>query len=325
MSKEVVTVRGKPFQSKLAPYESEIRELLLNEGKSTREISREMLLRHQLAVSHNSVSSFIKTHKLSRRSFLDDVPAAKRGELLQAIKAIWTHDSTAIEGNTLTIGDTMIVLKYGLTINGKPLKDHQDVVSHANAVDLISKLVEKPKLEINDLFALHRLVIGEIPHDIYKPVGDFKREINGTYGEYKGKSVYMAYAEVDETPKLMESWLIKFNALLAGDLTEEEVLDAYLFAHTAFVRIHPFYDGNGRIARLIANLPVLKAGFPPIVIASESRVNYIRSLWDYQHEVGVISLKNADMLPSTPSLAAFRELVKASWASTLSLVSEASR
>jgi Fic family protein len=102
-------------------------------------------------------------------------------------------------------------------------------------------------------------------------------------------------------------------------------LEAYVFAHVAFVRIHPFFDGNGRLARLLANIPVLTAGFPPIVVPSEVRLDYIRELWDYQRAVGVISLANCELLPEPSRLSNLRGLVKDWWQATLDLVDEAKK
>ena len=93
--------------------------------------------------------------------FLDGIPAVRKEELLKQLKAVWTHDSTAIEGNTLTLGDTMFVLGYGLTVKGKPLKDQIDVQNHANAVDAVMNLVSRGHLSEEDVFALHRIVINE--------------------------------------------------------------------------------------------------------------------------------------------------------------------
>ena len=122
--RDKVVTRGKPFQSKLAPYEAEIRDLKAS-GASIRAIAAEMTSRHGLEVSHNAVASFMKTHGLSRKSFLDGISETRKRELLKQLKAVWTHDSTSIEGNTLSLGDTMAVLEYGLTVKGKPLKDHR--------------------------------------------------------------------------------------------------------------------------------------------------------------------------------------------------------
>ena len=322
MGDKVVT-RGKPFQSKLAPYEAEIKELKAS-GASIRAIAAEMTARHGLAVSHNAVASFMKTHGVSRKSFLDGISETRKRELLKQLKAVWTHDSTSIEGNTLTLGDTMAVLEYGLTVKGKPLKDHQDVVSHAKGVDFIQSLIGRKKINADDLFTLHRIVVGEESRDIYRPVGAWKREDNGTYGAENGKSVYMPYAPADDTPALMAEWLKAFNARLKASATSEDgALESYLFAHVSFVRIHPFFDGNGRLARLLANMPVLAAGFPPIVVPSEARLDYIRELWDYQRAVGVISLANRELLPEPSRLGNMRRLVKDWWQTTLDLVAEA--
>lgn len=322
MVEKVVTKGGKPFQSKLVPYEVEVKELKAS-GLSVRAIADEMRVRHGLVISHNAVASFLRTHGSRRRNFLDGIDESRRAELLKAIRAVWTHDSTAIEGNTLSLGDTMAILEYGLTVKGKPLKDHQDVVAHANGVDFVRSLLDRGRLVAEDVLALHRIVVPEGTRDIYRPVGAWKREDNGTYGAEGGKSVYMAYAAAEETPELMRDWLKAFNSRLGGVKDEAAALEAYLFAHVALVRIHPFFDGNGRIARLLANLPVLYAGFPPIVVPSEARLDYIRELWEYQRAVGVISLANRELLPEPARLDRLRRLVRDWWRTTLDLVSAA--
>ncbi len=223
----------------------------------------------------------------------------------------------------LTLGDTMAVLEYGLTVKGKSLKDHQDVVAHANGVDFVRSLLDKGRVKAEDVLALHRIVVPDATRDIYKPVGAWKREDNGTYGAEGAKIVYMPYASADETPKLMRSWIKAFN-LLFGDIADEKsAVEAYLFAHVSFVRIHPFFDGNGRLARLLANIPVLAAGFPPIVVPSEARLDYIRELWDYQRAVGVISRASRELLPEPSRLGNLRRLVKDWWQTTLDLVADA--
>ena len=302
MGRKVVTIGGKPFHSKLAPYESEVKELKASSA-SVRAIAAEMFARHGIQVSHNAVASFLRTHGTKRRNFLDGI-----GE---------------IEGNTLSLGDTMAVLEYGLTVKGKPLKDHQDIVAHANGVDFVRSLLDKGRIAEEDVLELHRIVVPNETRDIYKPIGAWKREDNGTYGAEGGRSVYMPYASADETPKLMRGWIKAFNLLFGGIKGEEAALEAYLFAHVSFVRIHPFFDGNGRLARLLANLPVLYAGFPPIVVPSEARLDYIRELWDYQRAVGVISLARKELLPEPTRLDNLRRLIRNWWQTTLDLVAEA--
>ena len=260
---------------------------------------------------------------MARRNFFDGIPETRRGELLQALKAMWTHDSTAIEGNTLTLGDTIFVLQYGLTVKGKSLKDHDDVIAHARGVDAVMKLADRGKVTADDVKELHRRVVVREVADIYKPIGDWKREDNGTYNSENGRPVYMAYAAADETPQLMVDWLNDFNSLFDANADEEAVLDAYLRAHVSFVRIHPFFDGNGRLARLLANLPVLYAGHVPIVVPKEGRADYIRALWTYQRAVGTISLAAPALLPEPERLDALKTLLRSWWRPTLDLVAEA--
>ena len=107
----------------------------------------------------------------------------------------------------------------------------------------------------------------------------------------------------------MSKWLAEFNGLYRAEATAEELIDAYARTHAGFTSIHPFYDGNGRLARLLSNLPVLFAGFPPIVIPVETREDYLKALWDYERG-------NSD-------LSALKELVRVSWKTTLDLVAEA--
>lgn len=310
------------FRSKLGPFEDEIRNLK-ESGGSTRSIAHEMKIRHGLEVSHNAVASFLRTHGENRRSVLARVPIGRREELKRALKALWTHDSTGIEGNTLTLGDTLFVLQYGLTVKGKPLKDHDDVIAHGKGIDLIQSMIAKTSISTADIFDLHRTVVVHDVMDIYKPVGAWKREENGTYNAVDGKPVYMPYAPVDDTPELMSRWIKAFNRSLKRPTSAEAALNAYLLAHVSFVRIHPFFDGNGRLARLLANLPVLISGFPPIVIPMEARADYISALGSYQRAVGTITRAQPDLLPRPELLAELRTLVQTWWRSTLDLVAAA--
>jgi len=112
--------------------------------------------------------------------FLEGLSEDLKKNLLEQLRVLWTHTSTALEGNTLSLGETAFVLSEGLTISGKPLKDHRDIEGHARAVDLVFSLIEKNEIVATDLFDLHKLVIDEQILDIYKPVGGWKRENNST-------------------------------------------------------------------------------------------------------------------------------------------------
>ena len=315
---------GKPFQSKLKPYETELREILAS-GVGYRGAAQEINRRHGLDVSHNAVFSFLKSRPgpcAERGLFYEGLPTDLRDQLLKRLAAEWTHESTAIEGNTLTLGETVKILELGLTIGGKPLRDHQEVYGHARAIDLIYKMVGRA-LTREDLFALHRAVMPLSAVDSLNPVGDWKKDFNGTTGVVDGKSVYMEYAAPGDVPRLMDRWLTDFNKTRPINRPAQAVA-AYVRTHMVFVRIHPFFDGNGRIARLIANLPLLAAGFPPILVPMSRRSDYIDLLWRYQNTVGRIGRGNR-LLPPHPALREFESLLLEEWQKSTSLVEEANQ
>lgn len=315
---------GKPYQSKLVPYEVEVFDLL-DEGLTYRAVAERLNQRHKLNITHNAVFSFVKARRPGRgggRLFFEGFSPDIKDQLLKRITADWTHDSTAIEGNTLTLGETVQVLELGLTISGKPLKDHQEVYGHARAIDLIYKMIAQPETTREQLFDLHRAVMQQSPIDAMNPVGDWKRDYNGTTGIKDGQSVYMEYAAPAAVPPLMERWLTDFNSAAPCTGRPDKAVSAYIRAHMIFVRIHPFFDGNGRMARLLANLPVLRGGFPPIVIPAERRTDYINLLWEYENAVGTIK-KGSQLMPTHPAIKQMEGLLKTEWTKTVSLVEEA--
>ena len=257
--------------------------------------------------------------------FLSDLDPDLQEALLTQLRNLWTHSSTAIEGNTLTLGETAFVLAEGLTISGKPLKDHEEVVGHARAIDLILDWVRKERdLTEADLFALHQAVQTEVVLDIYKPVGGWKTEPNSTVGVVDGKQVIFEFAPPADVPRLMADWFDLYRKLSASTRTGEarNALDAYVKLHISFVRIHPFFDGNGRLARLVANIPVLKAGLPPVIIPREARKAYIDALSAYHFTVGQIRA-GEELLPEPRKLEAFADLCRGAWQISVDLVEEA--
>ena len=174
-------------------------------------------------------------------SFLDNLDRDIRENLMAMIRNLWTHTSTALEGNSLTLGDTAFVLAEGLTVSGKPLKDHQEVVGHARAIDLLYDLLRSDsKITQQDLFVLHQAVQTSVAIDYYRPLGAWKREINGTFMIKDGKQVYIEYALPEDVSGLMGDWLRLANRYFASrDLSVNEALNAYVELHISFVRIHP--------------------------------------------------------------------------------------
>jgi len=316
----------KGSSSILIPVEAQIRTLR-KQGVSLRKIAEILNREHGLTITYNAVFSFLKTREKAEKRpalFYENLPDDIRDSLIKQFTALWTFDSTGIEGNTLTLGETVKVLELGLTISGKPLKDHEEAYGHAKAVELMYELIQTEKISADDLFNLHRCVMQKSAIDSLRPVGNWKRDYNGTTGVRDGKPVYMEYARPDDTPKLMARWIKEFNRKLCSASSPVKAVNVYAWAHLSFVRIHPFFDGNGRIARLIANLPLLKCGYPPLLIALTRRVEYIDLLWSYENSVGVIKPDDT-LLPPHAALSAFKTLLREEWRESLQLVEEARR
>ena len=311
-------------RSKLAEYEDEIRTMR-EEGLSYRAISSQMRQLHDLAVSHNAIASFLRTREragMKPTLFYEGLPQDITESLIKQIAAAWTHESTAIEGNTLTLGETVKILELGLTISGKPLKEHEEVYGHAKAIDLIYDLMQSPGIVADDLFDLHRCVMQKSAIDSLRPVGNWKRDYNGTTGVKNDSPIYMEYASPNDTPKLMSRWLREFNRKLSSAGSVVKAINTYTWAHLSFVRIHPFFDGNGRIARLIANLPLLRCGQPPLLVSPAQRTRYIDLLWTYQNAVGTI--KRGDrMLPQHETITHFKRFLREEWQESANMVAQA--
>ena len=257
--------------------------------------------------------------------FLQDLDNDIRDALLIQLRNLWTHTSTAIEGNTLTLGETAFVLEEGLTISGKPLKDHEEVVGHARAIDLIYDLIRrKSDLTEKDLFDLHKAVQTERIIDVYKPVGAWKVEPNSTVVVSGDTQTIFEFAAPKDVPELMQSWLAIFQETCKENAANKEAaaLTAYVYLHVSFVRIHPFWDGNGRMARLIANVPVIRAGYPPIIIPKERRQEYIEALSEYHLAVGTVTAES-ELLLEIDKLDRFKQFCAESWSESIKLVDDA--
>ncbi len=254
-------------------------------------------------------------------NFLSGLDEDIKSILLAQIRNLWTHTSTALEGNSLTLGETAFVLEEGLTIGGKPLRDHQEVFGHARAIDLVYGLISAGKIDTEDLFTLHKAVLSESVLDIFKPVGNWKKQPNYTnYIGADGKQHIREYPAPLCIPALMSQWLERLNEALSVP----SGTPIYADLHLDFVTIHPFFDGNGRLARLISNLPILRAGLPPIVVPTEMKLEYRRSISDYQSTIpGLESLKDLNLLPNNEERRRFADLCSNFHEPTLSLLREA--
>ena len=252
---------------------------------------------------------------MSRFFWLDGLDRDLREHVLFSLRVLWTQASNALEGNTFSKGDTLFFLREGLTVSGKTLQEHLEIKGHSDAVERMAEMaVGGVPLGERELFELHRLVQTAAITDVYRPVGAWKRENNGTQAEKDGKLVWHEYPSFEQTPKLMERWISEFATLSPKD--RAEALLCYAKAHISFVSIHPFFDGNGRMARLLANFPLLRNGFPPIIIQRSARREYIDLLSAFQK-------MQASPFPELADCQAFTAFLETQWSETWEIINAA--
>lgn len=221
--------------------------------------------------------------------------------VLKGVRDLWSHTSTAIEGNTLSLKETHCILEEGLTISGKSISEHQEIIGHAKAIDLIYQAVNFP-ISDNLCFDLHKAVQTEKVFDIDKPYGAWKVVINGTYIVIDDKPMHFEYAHPRYVPLLMSQIIDAMNN--EEIVTRQTAPKVFAKYHAAIAHVHPFWDGNGRIARLLANIPLLKSNLLPLLIPNAERFLYKQILGKYELAVGSLT----DRTGPWPNIALLREL-----------------
>lgn len=176
-----------------------------------------------------------------------------------------TYSSNALEGNSLTESETKVVIEDGLTIEGKPLRDMYEAVGHAHAYDYIHTLSINKPLEEADIHELHRL--------FYEKIDSEKA------GNYRTMPVFISGSKYAVSPPArIESDMKKFVKWFNDNEHKLPTPEFAALAHQKFVFIHPFIDGNGRVARLILNLALIRGEYTIALIPAILRHEYVQSL-----------------------------------------------
>lgn len=210
-----------------------------------------------------------------KKTELDSRRPLTEGELerlTQEFVVEYTYNSNAIEGNTLTLRETDMVLR-GLTIDRKPLKDHMEAVGHKEAFDFVRDLVkDQVPLSESIIKQIHFLVLADKIQDrgIYRRV-----PVRIMGAKHEPVQPYLIQPGME---RLLESYK---NGT-------EHIISKLARFHIEFEGIHPFIDGNGRTGRLLVNLELMKAGYPPIDIKFADRISYYNAFDDYyvKHNLG---------------------------------------
>ena len=195
---------------------------------------------------------------------LRPLPPSAVKKIQEQFRLEMTYNSNAIEGNSLTLKETFLVINEGITVKGKPLKDHLEAKDHYAALEYLYDLVERDKqytISERLIRSLHQMIVQETEKE--------------QAGKYRTANVYIAGSKhtppgAFEVPRLMEQ-LLSWLKRQAKTTTTVEL--AALFHHT-LVSIHPFFDGNGRTARLAMNLILMRDGYPLSIILKQDRKKY---------------------------------------------------
>ena len=187
-------------------------------------------------------------------------------KLEEEFSIAWTYNSNAIEGNTLSIQETELVINEGITIGGKTVNEHLEAINHVKGIEYLKEIVQK-KAEISEniIKEMHRIILSSID--------------DTEAGNYRRTNVRIVGAnhlppQSIKIPRLMEEFI---NWYYEND-KKISVAEMAAELHYRLVMIHPFIDGNGRVARLLMNLYLMRNGYPPGIILKVDRKKYYRVL-----------------------------------------------
>lgn len=190
------------------------------------------------------------------------LPSDTVRRLNEDLRVFLTYHSNAIEGNSLSLQETQMVIDYGITIHGHPLREYLETINHAEAYQYITNLVEKREHITSDtILTLHSLVMDKILE---------------SKGRFRAVPVYIRGSNMTPPPAyqvegLMRTWV---EWIYGEGMTYDPVIRATI-AHHGFEAVHPFEDGNGRVGRLLLNLLLMQEGFPPALLLNDWRTRYI--------------------------------------------------
>lgn len=218
-------------------------------------------------------------------ALLGEAPAEVVARFARSFDVEYAHNSTAIEGNTLSLIQTKVILEDGLSVGGKALREIYEVANHDRAFSYVKRAVSEGRLLDEEMLKdIHALLMENIM-------------VGGVY-----RSVEVRITGAGFRPPAPQEMFQQMRWFFADMPRQREKLNAIEWAawtHAEFVRIHPFPDGNGRTARILMNLQLLTEGFQPISIAKEERLAYYEALEAYA--------VRGELAPFTEMVAALEE------------------
>jgi Fic family protein len=205
-------------------------------------------------------------HKKQHLQSSRPLPAIALNKIRESLSIEWTYNSNSIEGNTMSLRETQMVLQEGITVKGKSLREHFETHNHDKAIDyLYSVINEEYTLRSIDILSLHGIVLRSIEED-------FAGRIR--IGGVRITGANFTPPNANKVPDLLDE-LIEFINTNPLNLNDIELATIF---HHKLVWIHPFFDGNGRTVRLSMNLLLMRCGFPPAIILKNDRKKYYEAL-----------------------------------------------
>jgi Fic family protein len=203
--------------------------------------------------------------KKDRLATMRPIPSIALEKLRESLMLEWTYHSNAIEGNTITLNETRVILSDGITVGGKTLREHFETLNHHEALKTLSEMVStRYKLSAADVLSLHGLVLQRIEKDFA--------------GRYRNAGVRITGANFTPPNALRVDELMEDLINWVNEEKKISVIVKAMIFHYRMVWIHPFFDGNGRTVRLVFNLLLMNAGYPPAIILQQDRKKYYDAL-----------------------------------------------
>ena len=209
--------------------------------------------------------------KLAKLNSIRPLSKEATESLQNAINLEWTYNSNGIEGNTLTLKETKVVLE-GITVGGKSVREHLEAINHESAIKYLEELISTDgEMSEWNIKCLHQLVLKGIDDE--------------NAGKYRNYDVIISEAQhippqYIKVPELMEKLIMNYEKW-----NKYHPIIRAVLLHGELVKIHPFVDGNGRTSRLVMNMELMRNGYVPVIIKKENRLKYYQVL-DKSHTTG---------------------------------------
>lgn len=203
--------------------------------------------------------------KKRRLQQLRPIPSIALEKLRESMMLEWTYHSNAIEGNTITLQETRIILSDGITVGGKTLREHFETLNHHEAISRLEGMVKASyQLSASDILTIHALVLQRIEKDFA--------------GRYRNAGVRISGANFTPPNALKVDALMEELIAWVNEKSNLPIIVKAAIFHHRMAWIHPFFDGNGRTVRLMFNLLLMSAGYPPAIILQQDRKKYYDAL-----------------------------------------------